>query len=148
MARSDWTLLRRQFQDSLLSRVLKGEPYKEFVTEYVHVALAGHKDDQLVYRKRQRHHLDEYVKNVPLQVRAARIVDEYNQRMQRPKQYQKGSWIQYVTTINGPQPLEILSAPHDYGHYVTKQLQPIADAILGPLAESFAELSSPQNPLF
>lgn len=27
-------------------------------------------------------HLDEYVKNVPSQVRAARIADEHNQRMQ------------------------------------------------------------------
>lgn len=51
-------------------------------------------------------------------------------------------------SINGPQPLEVLSAPLDYEHYVTKQLQPIADAILGPLGESFVELSSPQNPLF
>lgn len=59
MARSDWTLLARQFQDSLLSLVFKGEPYKEFVTEYVHATLAGHKDDQLFYRKRLRLHLDE-----------------------------------------------------------------------------------------
>lgn len=148
MARSDWTLLARQFQDGLLSRVFKGEPYKEFVAEYVQATLAGHKDHELIYRKRLRNHLDEYVKNVPPQVRAARLADEYNQRMQRPQQYQNGGWIEYVMTRNGPEPLEVLSAPIDYEHYLIKQLQPIADAILVPLGDSFTGLVSPQKPLF
>ena len=90
MARSDWTLLARQFQEGLLARVFKGDPYKVFVANYVDATLAGKKDEQLTYRKRLRHHRDDYVKNVPQQVRAARIADAYNERMQRPKQYQNG----------------------------------------------------------
>lgn len=148
MARSDWTLLARQFQEGLLARVFKGKPYKDFVADYVDATLAGKKDEQLTYRKRLRHHLDEYVKNVPPQVRAARIADAYNTRMQRPKQYQNGGWIQYVMTKNGPEPLEIRSSPIDYEHYLSKQLQPIADAILVPLGDSFTGLTSPQKQLF
>lgn len=148
MARSDWTLLARQFQEGLLARVFKGKPYKDFVAEYVDTTLAGKKDEQLIYRKRLRHHLDDYVKNVPPQVRAARIADAYNERMQRPKQYQNGGWIQYVMTRNGPEPLEARSSPIDYEHYLSKQLQPIADAILIPLGDNFTELTSPQKQLF
>ena len=70
MARSDWTLLARQFQEGLLSRVFQGEPYREYIADYVRSTLAGEKDDLLIYRKRLRHRLGDYVKNVPPQVRA------------------------------------------------------------------------------
>lgn len=148
MARSDWTLLARQFQEGLLSRVFQGVPYHEFVIEYAHSTLAGKKDDLLIYRKRLRHRLDAYVANVPPQVRAARIADEYNDRVGRPRQYQNGGWIQYVMTKNGPEPLEIRRSRIDYEHYLTKQIKPIADSILIPLGEDFVTLTSSQQELF
>ena len=148
MARSDWTPLARQFQEGLLSRVFKAEPYQQWVTEYAQATRTGKHDDLLIYRKRLRHHLNEYVKNLPPQVRAARIADAYNTRMQRPLQYQNGGWIQYVMTTNGPEPLEVLTSAIDYEHYLSKQLQPIADAILLPLGDSFIRLISPQQHLF
>lgn len=148
MARSDWTPLARQFQEGLLSRVFQGSPYQQYIAEYVHSTLAGHKVDSLIYRKRLRHRLDAYVTNVPPQVRAARIADAYNVRLGRPAQYQNGGWIRYVMTQNGPEPLEARSSPIDYDHYLTKQLQPIADAILVPLGDSFTALTSPQKNLF
>ena len=148
MARSDWTLLARQFQEGLLSRVFQGVPYREFVIEYAHSTLAGKKDDLLIYRKRLRHRLDAYVANVPPQVRAARIADEYNDRVGRPRQYQNGGWIQYVMTKNGPEPLEIRRSRIDYEHYLAKQIKPIADSILIPLGEDFVTLTSSQQELF
>lgn len=148
MARSDWTLLARQFQEGLLSRIFHEEPYKEFVTDYVQSTLAGGKDDLLIYRKRLRHRLDDYKVNVPPQVRAARMADAYNLRVNRPMQYQGGGWIQYVMTHNGPEPLEVRQSRIDYEHYLSKQLMPIADAILHPRGESFAELTSRQQGLF
>jgi len=148
MARSDWTPLARQFQEGLLSRIFQGEPYKAFVTGYAQSMLAGEKDDLLIYRKRLRHRLDAYLVNVPPQVRAARTADEYNARIGRPRQYQNGGWIRYVMTRNGPEPLETRHARIDYEHYLSKQLQPIADAILQPLGESFAALTSSQQGLF
>ncbi len=148
MARSDWTLLARQFQEGLLSRIFHDQPYREFVTDYAHSTLAGTKDDLLVYRKRLRHRLDAYLVNVPPQVRAAKMADDYNVRVGRPMQYQNGGWIQYVMTTNGPEPLEARQSRADYEHYLTKQLMPIADAILHPLGDNFTALVSLQRGLF
>jgi DNA polymerase-2 len=148
MARSDWTPLARQFQEGLLSRIFRGEPYRDFVSDYARATLAGEKDELLVYRKRLRHRLDAYQVNVPPQVRAARIADEHNVRMHRPAQYQHGGWIRYVMTRSGPEPLEARQARIDYAHYLDKQLLPIADAILQPIGDSFTALTSAQGRLF
>ena len=51
-------------------------------------------------------------------------------------------------TRNGPEPLEVQTSAIDYEHYLSMQLQPIADAILTPLGESFSKLISPQKHLF
>ncbi|MGJ7608926.1 DNA polymerase II [Variovorax sp. LT1R20] len=148
MARSDWTPLARQFQEGLLSRIFHDEPYKAFVTDYAEALLAGEMDDLLVYRKRLRHRLDAYQVNVPPQVRAARVADDYNARVNRPKQYQNGGWIRYVMTQGGPEPMEARQSRIDYEHYLSKQLQPIADAILLPIGESFMALTTAQQGLF
>lgn len=148
MARSDWTLLARQFQEGLLSRIFHDEPHQAFVIDYARSLLAGKKDALLIYRKRLRHRLDAYLVNVPPQVRAARTADEHNARLNRTKQYQNGGWIEYVMTQNGPEPLESRKSTIDYEHYLSKQLQPIADAILHPLGESFTALTSAQQGLF
>jgi len=148
MARSDGTPLARQFQEGLLSRIFHGEPYQAFVVDYAKSMLEGEMDALLVYRKRLRHRLDAYQVNVPPQVRAARIADAHNARLNRPQQYQRGGWIQYVMTQNGPEPLEARHSCIDYQHYLVKQLQPIADAILLPLGDSFVALTSVQKVLF
>jgi len=98
MTRSDWTPLARKFQEGLLSLIFHDQPYKVFVTDYAHSTLSGGKDELLIYRKRLRHRLDAYQVNVPPQVRAARMADEYNVRVGRPMQYQNGGWIKYVMT--------------------------------------------------
>ena len=51
-------------------------------------------------------------------------------------------------TKNGPEPLEARQSRIDYEHYLTKQLMPIADAMLQPMGESFAALVSRQRGLF
>ena len=116
--------------------------------DYVRKTLAGEHDELLVYRKRLRHRLDEYQVNVPPQVRAARLADEFNKAQGRPLRYQNGGRISYVVTTNGPEPLEVQRSPIDYQHYLDKQLQPIADAILLPLQDSFAALTTAQQALF
>lgn len=63
-------------------------------------------------------------------------------------QYQNGGWIQYVMTRNGPEPLEARRSRIDYEHYQSRQLQPIADAILQPMGESFTALTTAQQGLF
>jgi len=148
VARSDWTPLAQQFQKGLFLRIFKDEPYQDFVRDYARKTLSGDFDELLVYRKRLRHRLDEYKVNVPPQVRAARLADEYNQSHHRPLRYQNGGWISYVMTTGGPEPLEAMRSNIDYDHYLTKQLQPIADSILLPMKDSFSSLTTTQASLF
>ncbi|MGV7208738.1 DNA polymerase II [Oxalobacteraceae bacterium A2-2] len=148
VARSDWTPLAQQFQQGLFLRIFKGQPYQEYIRDYTRQTLSGQFDQLLVYRKRLRQRLDDYQVNVPPQVRAARIADDYNQAMRRPLRYQNGGWISYVMTTSGPEPLEALRSPIDYQHYLGKQLQPIADAILQPMNDSYDSLTTGQGTLF
>ncbi len=146
--RTDWSLLARQFQQELYSRIFLRKPYRDYVRDYVRKTLAGEFDDRLIYRKRLRRTLDDYQRNVPPHVRAARLADEYNDRQGRPRQYQNGGWISYVITVAGPEPLEVRSAPIDYDHYITRQLQPVADAILPFVDDDFSTLIGGQLGLF
>lgn len=146
--RTDWSLLARQFQQELYSLIFHRKPYQDYVRDYVSKTLAGEFDDRLIYRKRLRRTLDDYQRNVPPHVRAARTADDYNDQQGRPRQYQNGGWISYVITVAGPEPLEIRSAPIDYDHYVTRQLQPIADAILPFVDDDFSTLIGGQLGLF
>jgi DNA polymerase-2 len=146
--RSDWSPLAQQFQQELYLRIFKGLPYQEYVRDYVRRTLAGEYDERLVFRKRLRRPLDDYQHNVPPHVRAARLADAYNDTLGRPRQYQRGGWISYVISRNGPEPLELRRAPIDYAHYLSKQLQPIADAILPFVDDDFATLIGGQLQLF
>nr|WP_086937635.1 DNA polymerase II [Thaumasiovibrio occultus] len=146
--RTDWTPLAQHFQKTLYQRVFADLPVIDYVRDYVEKTRKGELDDDLIYRKRLRRKLDEYVKNVPPHVRAARLADEYNQKQGRPLQYQRGGWIEYRMTVAGPEPLEYSPSPIDYDHYVEKQLKPIADAILPFVGENFDNLTQPQLGLF
>ncbi len=146
--RSDWTPLAQQFQQVLYERIFKGESYQNYVRDYVLRTASGEFDDLLVYRKRLRRPLEDYQRNVPPHVRAARIADEFNRSQGRPLQYQSGGWIRYVITVAGPEPLETQRSPIDYHHYLTRQLQPVADAILPFVGDAFSALTSRQQSLF
>ncbi|QJI29801.1 DNA polymerase II [Pseudomonas sp. ADAK18] len=146
--RSDWSPLARQFQQELYQRIFHRQPHQDYVRDYVRRTLGGEFDELLIYRKRLRRQLGDYERNVPPHVRAARLADEYNDRQGRPRQYQNGGWISYVITVNGPEPLEVRQAPIDYDHYVTRQLQPVADAILPFVNDDFGTLVGGQMGLF
>lgn len=146
--RTDWSPLAQRFQQELYLRIFNREPYQDYVREYVRRTLAGELDELLVYRKRLRRRLDDYERNVPPHVRAARLADEYNDSQGRPRQYQNGGWISYLITVAGPEPLENRHAAIDYDHYVTRQLQPVADAILPFVQGDFSRLIDGQLDLF
>lgn len=146
--RTDWTPLAQQFQQQLYQRIFKREPYQDFVRDYVAKTLNGEFDDRLVYRKRLRRKLEDYQRNVPPHVRAARLADDYNRQQGRPLQYQNGGWISYVMTLAGPEPLETQQSTIDYDHYLERQLQPVADAILPFLYDDFSALVTKQIGLF
>lgn len=146
--RTDWSPLAQRFQQELYQRIFHRQPHQDYVRDYVRRTLAGELDDLLIYRKRLRRRLDDYQRNVPPHVRAARLADDYNDRQGRPRQYQNGGWISYLMTVAGPEPLETRSSAIDYDHYVTRQLQPVADAILPFVGDDFSSLVDGQLGLF
>jgi DNA polymerase-2 len=146
--RTDWTPLAQRFQQALYLRIFTHQPWQAFILETVQQLLDGNLDEELVYKKRLRRPLHEYERNVPPHVRAARIADEQNQKLGRPLRYQKGGSIRYVMATSGPEPLEVRTTPLDYDHYVTRQLQPVADGILPFVGDDFATLITGQLGLF
>ncbi|MGF1759781.1 DNA polymerase II [Photobacterium sagamiensis] len=146
--RTDWTVLAQDFQKVLYDKIFHDQDVEEYIRDYVEKANAGEFDEKLVYRKRLRRNLSDYQKNVPPHVRAARMADDINEKMGRPLQYQNGGWIEYLITVNGPEPKEALTSLVDYNHYVDKQLKPVADGILPFIGRSFDEITAPQLGLF
>lgn len=134
--RTDWTPLARNFQRELYRRVFFNEPFDEYVRAVAEQLLAGELDEDLVYRKRLRRKLSEYLRNVPPHVQAAK------------KQKRAGHWVNYIITRNGPEPTDNLQSAPDYQHYMEKQLAPAADGILHFLDTSFAAITDSQMQMF
>ena len=146
--RTDWSPLAQRFQQELYERIFTGVPCDDYIRSYVARTLAGDMDELLVFRKRLRRPLGDYLRNVPPYVRAARMADERNAQLGRPLQYQGRGSISYVITMAGPQPIDYLEAPLDYEHYVNRQLEPVADGILPFIGRRFGEIIDRQLSLF
>lgn len=146
--RTDWTPLAKNFQQALYLRIFKRQPYQDYIRETVRQLLDGELDEQLTYSKKLRRPLEDYQRNVPPHVRAARLADEQNRQLGRPLQYQKGGRIRYVIATSGPEPLEARLTPLDYDHYLSRQLQPVAEGILPFVQDDFATLVTGQLGLF
>ena len=146
--RTDWTALARRFQAELFEHVFHDQDPSQLVEDTVRQTLAGLLDSQLIYRKQLRKKLNNYVKNVPPQVRAARIADANNAELGKTLKYQNKGWVSYVMTTNGPEPIEYQVNPIDYQHYVEKQLKPIADGVLPFVGCDFNSITSNQIELF
>jgi DNA polymerase II len=135
-ARTDWTDLAKEFQHELILRVFANRSAEEYVAATAAAVRAGNHDDKLVYKKRLRKRLDEYVDHVPPHVQAARLLPD------------PGHLIRYYITTAGPQPVERRTAPIDYEHYIEAQLKPVADTILEWQGTSFDKIVSGQQELF
>ena len=133
-ARSDWTPLARRFQVELLDLAFgpgsdgRGWPGPEALASYCRLLSEslrrGELDAELVYRKMLRRPPEEYASETP-QVRAARLLGMEGKR---------GS-VSFVMTKGGSEPASRRSgASLDYGHYVERQLLPIARAVADALA--------------
>ncbi len=141
--RTDWTMLAREFQSELYRRVFADEAFEDYVFMLAQQVEAGELDDKLVYRKRLRRRLDDYQRNVPPHVQAARLTRE---RGGLPPA--RGDWVEYVITTAGAEPADDPRAPFDYQHYIERQLTPVADGILHFLDTSFADIYGKQQTLF
>jgi len=121
-ARTDFTRLARRFQVELLGLVFSGAgegEMRDFCSGEIRALQGGERDGELVYRKTLRRPADEYASETP-QVRAARLMGWTSRRGR----------ITYVMTTAGAEPTDARSdAALDYGHYVERQLLPIAASI-------------------
>ena len=117
--RRDWSGVARRFQRELLGLVFHDRPVADFIRAFVGDLRAGRFDGELAYRKAIRKPLAQYTKTTPPHVKAA-----------RKQTTAAGRIVTYVVTGAGPESVGETTAPPDYGHYVTQQLQPIAEAIL------------------
>jgi len=141
--RTDWTRLARNFQEELYRRIFMGEPFEQYVKDITLEVLDGKHDEQLVYRKRLRRKLPDYERNIPPHVQAARLCEERGLPVPT-----RGSWVEYIITTSGAEPAENPLAPLDYQFYVDRQLEPVADGILGFVGTSFRTLVDKQITLF
>jgi DNA polymerase-2 len=152
--RSDWTPLAREFQRQLFEHIFSEQPFKEWMKAEVVSLMMGHKNQQLIYRKRLRQPLAEYQRNVPPHAKAAAVLELWRQRQGLPLLYQdRGGWIQYLMTTSGPQPLDVYNSSGgalkiDYQHYLEKQLAPVCDGLLALYNTSFAKICGQQMSLF
>lgn len=146
--RSDWSQLAREFQQDLYRRVFLDEPVEQFIRDTVEKVHRGECDEKLVLRRRVRRQLHEYQKNVPPHVRAARRAEAIRKDQGRAPLYKPGTWVEYVMTVNGPEPKAWRESRIDYQFYIDKQLAPITDAILSFRSTSLAEITDKQLGLF
>ncbi len=138
--RTDWTPLARDLQRELYHRIFFNQPWQDYLRETVADLYAGKLDHKLVYKKRLRRKLEDYTKNVPPHVQAARKLDYADNQ------------IEYLITPQGPEPLALFKQSNtlrpDYEHYLDKQLAPVADGILYFLKTRFEDVTGQQTSLF
>ena len=132
VVRSDWTRLAKIFQTKIYEKFFSGVDIKEYIKSFIQDLESGFYDQDLVYTKRLSKPPKEYVKNIPVHVKAALKVD--HKGPYRLKQ------VSYVITKSGPEPIESSPTSFDYNHYIEKQLKPIADDILTYQNTSFDSL--------
>ncbi|MBS4032926.1 MAG: DNA polymerase II [Ignavibacterium sp.] len=123
--RSDWTRLAKEFQTELYNKIFNNEEVDDWIRSVVNKLKKGEFDEKLIYKKRLRKDVEEYVKNVPPHARAAKLLQD------------PGDTVYYVITQRGPIPIQLKHNDIDYDHYIEKQLKPIADSVLTLLSKSF-----------
>lgn len=137
--RRDWTGVAKKFQFELLQMIFQKKEVAKYVQKFVKDLKKGKYDDLLIYRKAIRKKLEDYTKTTPPHVKAARMLKDL-----------KSNIIEYVLTVNGPEPLEIQKSKIDYEHYIEKQIKPLADSVLSFYDTNFDDIinNSYQKTLF
>ncbi len=126
--RSDWTMLAKEFQYNLFTKIFAGDEVEDYVKETVRKLQNGELNNQLIYNKRLAKPASEYTKLIPPPVKAALLLD--------PTGNMRGR-IEYIITKDGPIPVEMSPKNIDYDHYIDKQLKPIADSVLPFINKDF-----------
>ncbi|MCF7900933.1 hypothetical protein K9L67_01775 [Candidatus Woesearchaeota archaeon] len=137
--RRDWTPVSKKFQLELLDLIFHDKKIDDYIRDFVNNLKSGKYDDLLIYRKALRKDADEYTKTTPPHVKAARKLDKITSNI-----------IDYVLTVDGPEPIQKIEHSIDYDHYIDKQIKPIAESVLGFFDQDFDNVlkNSEQKNLF
>lgn len=139
--RRDWTELAKTVQRELYERLFDHRPVEDYLRGVVASLRAGHRDAQLVYRKRLRKDPESYTATTPPHVAAAR-------RLAAAGQPKRRGLIAYLMTKAGAEPVDLpLEAALDYEHYVAKQVRPVAEPVLALLGLEFKRVIGDENQL-
>jgi len=145
--RSDWTDLSKDFQQELYRLIFNDKPIEGYIKKIVDELKQGLHDDKLIYKKKIRRKLSDYV-NTPPHIKAALLANQKLKELGNKPTYKHRSLIRYVMTLDGVQPLEFNTSVLDYDFYVEKQLKPIADDILPFIGKDFESIAGDQMGLF
>ncbi len=126
VVRRDWTALAKRVQRELYQRLFTDRPVDAYLAEVVSQVRNGELDEELVYHKNLRKDASAYTATTPPHVAAAR-------KSSQPH----GRSVRYVVTIAGAEPLDNRQHPIDREHYVSKQIQPVAEPVLEALGLDF-----------
>lgn len=129
--RRDWTEVAKEFQMKLLDLIFDDKEVDGFIKKFVQDIQDGKYDKLLIYRKALRKDVDSYTKTTPPHVKAAKLLDNIESNI-----------IEYILTVDGPQPIQNQTSPPDYDHYIEKQIKPIANSILELQSKTFDEVIS------
>ena len=145
--RSDWTDLSKDFQQGLYRLIFDDKPIEDYIKKIVDELKQGLHDEKLIYKKKIRRKLSDYV-NTPPHIKAALLANQTLKVLGKKPLYKHRSLIRYVITLDGVQPLEFNTSKLDYDFYVEKQLKPIADDILPFIGKDFDSIAGDQMGLF
>jgi DNA polymerase-2 len=146
--RSDWTELAKEMQQHVFHCAFNDLPYQDYIKEKVQQVRNGELDEKLIYHKKLRQPLQDYLKNKPPHVQAALKLQAHYEKQKIREQVSRGQTIVYCITVNGAEPLECLASQLDYDHYIDRQLQPALDALLSVKGDSFESMVGLQIGLF
>ncbi|WP_261595371.1 DNA polymerase II [Pseudoalteromonas holothuriae] len=118
--RSDWTEIAKKYQKEIVKALFDGKDLLRITKGYIEAVRSGEVDGLLLYSKRLGKDLEQYVKNIPPHVKAAKE----QMKIDKNCRYRKGSIIKYYMTKSGPR-VKLERGGLDYEHYIEKQIYPI-----------------------
>ncbi|MCL1077820.1 DNA polymerase II [Parashewanella spongiae] len=139
--RNDWSKLAKRVQFELYTRLFEGRPLSEFLSEQISLLRMGKLDYELLFSKKLSRDLDKYSAKASPHVKVAQsLLTETGDEAYR----KRGTRIDYLITVLGPQALQLKTAEIDYQYYVDKQLKPIAEPVFAAAGESLTNVLSNQ----
>ena len=135
VVRRDWTALAHEVQRELYRRLFASEPVEEYLRAIIGEVTAGRRDEQLVYHKALRKEAGDY------RAQAPHVVAARKQAAFQPGE--PSSWrsvIDYVITVEGPEPAAEREHRIDHEHYIERQIRPVAEPVLAIARRDFGEV--------